>query len=122
MTFIGKTGRRDVPLSAAAAALFDRVAESKLPDAPLFAAPDGKPWKGFTYCKPVAAAVRAAGLPDETILYTLRHTFITECLTGGLSTLDVCRLVGTSLQMIEKHYGHLVMNAARERLAKVALL
>jgi hypothetical protein len=30
--------------------------------------------------------------------------------------------VGTSLMMIEKHYGHLVASAARTRLAKVAML
>jgi len=39
-----------------------------------------------------------------------------------MSTLDVTRLVCTSLAMIEKHYGHLVADAARERLAKVTML
>jgi hypothetical protein len=31
----------------------------------------------------------------------------------GMSTLDVARITGTSLATIEKHYGHLVMRAAR---------
>jgi hypothetical protein len=39
-----------------------------------------------------------------------------------MTTLEVARLVGTSLVMIEKHYGHLVADAARERLAKVEML
>ena len=39
-----------------------------------------------------------------------------------MPTLDVARLVGTSLAMIEKHYGHLALSTARERLAKVQLL
>ena len=39
-----------------------------------------------------------------------------------MSTLDVARLCGTSLAMIERHYGHLVMSAARERLERVNLL
>jgi site-specific recombinase XerD len=55
-------------------------------------------------------------------LYTLRHSFITEALTKGISTLEVARLVGTSVMMIEKHYGHLAAKAARLRLAKVAML
>ncbi|MGH8865200.1 MAG: hypothetical protein ACREA9_07535 [Pyrinomonadaceae bacterium] len=38
------------------------------------------------------------------------------------STLDVARLVGTSIRMIEKHYGHLVASVARERLAQVRRL
>jgi hypothetical protein len=39
-----------------------------------------------------------------------------------MTTLDVARLTGTSVMMIEKHYGHLVASAARERLAKVKML
>jgi hypothetical protein len=31
-------------------------------------------------------------------------------------------MVGTSLTTIKKHYGHVVAETARERLAKVALL
>jgi hypothetical protein len=34
----------------------------------------------------------------------------------------VARITGTSLRMIEKHYGHLVAESARERLARVELL
>jgi len=39
----------------------------------------------------------------------------------GLTTLDVAKLTGTSLAMIDKHYGHLVQTSA-ERLAKVQML
>jgi hypothetical protein len=39
-----------------------------------------------------------------------------------MSTLDVARLTGTSLAMIDAHYGHLVAAAARERLAAVRML
>ena len=35
---------------------------------------------------------------------------------------DAVAAVGTSVMMIEKHYGHLVASAARERLAKVQIL
>jgi hypothetical protein len=40
----------------------------------------------------------------------------------GMTTLDVARIYGTSLAMIERHFGHLVMDAARERLERVHLL
>jgi len=63
-----------------------------------------------------------AQLPGKTCLYTLRHSFISQALLDGVSTLEVSKIVGTSLAMIEKHYGHLVHETARERLARVQML
>jgi len=122
MTFIGKTGSRTVPISAPAAALFKRLAQSKLPAALLFTRDDGKPWAHSDWDKILREAANRAGLPAGTCLYTLRHSFITAAITEGMATLDVARLVGTSITMIDKHYGHLVHSAARERLARVAIL
>jgi hypothetical protein len=68
----------------------------------------------------VQAAVTAADLPAATVLYTLRHSWITTALTSGMGTLDVARLAGTSLLMIEKHYSHLVSDAARIRRRTIA--
>lgn len=116
MTFIGKTGKRSVPLSPQSVALFKRIAQGKLPAAHLFTRDDGKPWAASDWDGLVRAAARAAGLPAGVCLYTLRHSFITEAITGGLSPLDVARFVGTSLVMIDKHYGHLAHTSARERL------
>lgn len=117
MTFIGKTGKRSVPLSPPAVALFKRLAQNRLPAANLFTRDDGKPWAPSDWDKLVRDAATAAKLPPGVCLYTLRHSFITEAITGGLSPLDVARLVGTSLVMIDKHYGHLAQTATRERLA-----
>ena len=47
------------------------------------------------------------------------HGMVT--ITDGLTTLDVAKLTGTSLVMIDKHYGHLVQSSA-ERAAKVQML
>lgn len=126
MTFTGKTGTRTVPLSPAAGKLFARLAKSKLPGARLLMRDDGRPWAHSDWDELVREAAQAAGLPHGartgTCLYTLRHSFITQALTDGMSTLDVARMTGTSVAMIEKHYGHLVLSAARERLARVSLL
>ena len=107
MTFIGKTGPRSVPLSPAAVAVFERCAKGKLPNAPLFPADDGKPWPHSGWDGPLKVVIKAAKLPAATVLYSLRHAAITEMLRAGMSTLDVARLTGTSLAMLEKHYGHL---------------
>jgi hypothetical protein len=55
-------------------------------------------------------------------MYTLRHSFITQALLDGMPTLEVARLVGTSVMENEKHYGRLVADVARQRLAKVRML
>ncbi|MGH8256846.1 MAG: tyrosine-type recombinase/integrase, partial [Steroidobacteraceae bacterium] len=104
----------------------ERLAGGRASQARLFVRDDGRPWAHSGWDDLVRDAARAAGLPGEpgagTCLYTLRHSFITEALLGGLSTLEVARLVGTSVVMIEKHYGHLAVGAARRRLAAVAML
>lgn len=122
MTFVGKTGSRTVPLSPAALAFFKRLAQSKLPTARLFVRDDSKPWAHSDWDELVRNAAARAGLPVGTCLYTLRHSFITTAIVEGMSTLDVARLVGTSVSMIEQHYGHLVHGAVQERLARVKIL
>ncbi len=122
MTFTGKTGPRTVPLGPPALVLFKRLSRGKLPAARILTRDDGKPWAHSDWDELVREAATAARLPSGTCLYTLRHSFITQALTDGMATLDVARLVGTSIGMIEKHYGHLVASAARERLALVRLL
>ncbi len=121
-TFKGKTGTRDVPLSPAATSLFKRLAKNKLPGAPMFTRDDGNAWQHSDWDESLRAAATAAQLPPGVVLYTLRHSFITEALRGGMATLDVARLTGTSLPMIQEHYGHLVAEAARERLALVTMV
>jgi integrase len=122
VTFAAKNAIRTVPLPNAAVALFDRLAQGKLPTDFLFTRDDGKPWAHSDWDELVRAAAQKAGLPAGVCLYTMRHSFITQSLMDGMSTLDVARISGTSLAMIERHYGHLVMNAARERLELVNLL
>jgi integrase len=122
MSFVGKTGRRDVRLSPAALTLFKRLAKNKLPGARLFVRDDGKPWAHSDWDERVREAAKKAKLPEGVCLYTLRHSYISQALSDGIPTLDVARHVGTSLLMIEKHYGHLVAGAAHERMAAVKML
>ena len=49
-----------------------------------------------------------AKLPPGVSAYTLRHSVITDLVRGGLPFLTVAQLSGTSVAMIERHYGHLV--------------
>jgi site-specific recombinase XerD len=122
LTVSGKTGTRTMPLAPAAITLLTNRSEGRGSDELLFTRDDGKPWAHSDWDESVKAAATRAKLPNDVVLYTLRHSFITQLLMDGAPTLEVARLVGTSVQMIEKHYGHLVETATRSRLAKVRLL
>lgn len=120
--FRSKDHDRKIPLSPAAAALFDRLAKGKLPKAHLFTQDGKKVWTPTTWSGLVRDAAARAGLPAGVTLYTLRHCWITDAIVGGMDLLTVAKLAGTSLAMIEKHYGHLVQGAARDKLAQVQFL
>ena len=122
ITLKGKTGVRTIPLSPAALTLFTRLARGKLPGAFLFTRDDGKQWQRSDWDELVRDAAEKAKLPKGVCLYTLRHSWISQAINDGMTTLDVARLTGTSVGMIEKHYGHLVADSARERLAAVVML
>ncbi|MFC5577526.1 tyrosine-type recombinase/integrase [Lysobacter niabensis] len=113
-------GRRLLVEGETAAMLREQV-KSKLPSAPLFAQADGCAWTKDDWKKPIKAAVVAAGLPAEATAYTLRHSVITDLVQGGLDLLTVAQLSGTSVAMIEKHYGHLQRKRAAAALAGLAL-
>ncbi len=117
-----KSGRdRKIILPEATAALFANQVESKLPTAFLFTRDGGEKWGKDAWKGPVKEAARAAGLPDSTTAYTLRHSVITDLIHDGLDTLTVAQLSGTSLAMIEKHYGHLTQSHATKALARLAV-
>lgn len=120
--FRSKDHDRKIPLSPAATALFDRLAKGKLPKAHLFTRDGKKVWTPTDWSELVRDAAARAGLPAGVTLYTLRHCWITDAIVGGMDLLTVAKLAGTSLAMIEKHYGHLVQGAARDKLAQVQFL
>ncbi len=115
-------GDRTITLPRATAAFFETAGKDKLPAAPLFARADGRRWDKDSWKGPVKAAAAAAGLPANATAYALRHSAITDLIAlHKLDTLTVAQLSGTSLQMIDKHYGHLLREHAANALAKLAL-
>lgn len=116
----GKTGARSVPLSDAAVAVFTRIARNKLPAAFLFTRDDGKGWQHSDQDELMREAAKAAKLPKGTVFYTLRHTFIANAIIGGMDLHTVAKITGTSIRMIEEHYGKLLHDDARERLNAIA--
>lgn len=117
-----KAGKdRKITLPDATAAFFEAHCKNKLPGAPLLARSNGKAWDKDAWKYPVKDAVTAAELPAEVTCYSIRHSVITDLVHLGLDTLTVAQLSGTSVLMIERHYGHLTQKHAREALARLAI-
>ena len=117
-----KNGRpRQIAVPQSIADFLATQAKNKLPAAQMFARSGGREWNKDAWKYPVKDAVHAAGLPSGTTAYTLRHSVITDLIRSGLPALTVAQLSGTSVAMIERHYGHLVRNDAEDALAKLAI-
>lgn len=68
-----------------------------------------------------SAAVTAAGLPPDTIMYALRHSSIVRGLRANLPVRLVAALHDTSIEMIEAHYSVHIVDMS-EDLARRALM
>jgi integrase len=119
---VGKTGERRVTLSSQAIEFLRGRLRDKLPTASLLADCYGHRWNKDSWKKRFKTAVRAAGLPEDVVMYTVRHTAISELIAGGMDSFLVAKLAGTSTAMIDKHYGHLRHVQTRQRLDAVVIL
>ena len=87
----------------------------------MFNRPDGGHWTKTQWLKRVKAAAKAADLPAETCAYDLRHSIITDLAQSGLDLFTIATVSGTSVAMVERHYGHLQHDHARRGLETLAL-
>ncbi|QYJ07906.1 tyrosine-type recombinase/integrase [Qipengyuania flava] len=112
---------RQISLPPVIADFFSEQVKGKLPAAPIFARAGGEAWNKDAWKYPIKEAVKAAGVPGAASAYTLRHSVITDLIRARLPILTVAQLSGTSVAMIERHYGHLVRDDAEEALASIAI-
>lgn len=112
----GKTGHRVVSLSTAARLFFAELAADKIGAALLLQRADGLAWDKDWWKKLFTKARKAAKLPDDVVMYSLRHAAISEMIMAGVDVFLIARLAGTSTAMIDKHYGHLNHDKTREIL------
>jgi integrase len=117
----GKTGPRDCYLSDEALAFFKQQCRSKLPEAPLLLSEDGDAWNGYEHGHKVKRAARRAELPSETVFYSLRHYHISKAVGAGLSLLAIARNCGTSVKMIQDHYGKFTPDNMADMMNRVEL-
>lgn len=122
ITLDGKTGRRTVPISPAALMHLKECAGERGMSEPLLALDNGHAFSRYDWRDQIQEARGKAGLGEDVVAYTLRHVAITEMIVAGIDPLSVARLAGTSIAMIQRHYGHLMKDKISAQLALVKVI
>jgi integrase len=86
------------------------LSKATKPDDHVFTIINGKPAK-YLYSDTVQALLEEAGLRDgpngtPRSTYCFRHTYATFRLSDGVDVYILAEQMGTSVKMIEDHYGH----------------
>ncbi len=55
--------------------------------------------------------MKTSGIDRPARIYDLRSTFASNALAASVTVFEVARVMGTSVQMIELHYGALIGDA-----------
>lgn len=106
-----RLSRRAVPLQGIALEALDQL-RAREGSPVLFPNADGGhlDFRNFNrrHWKPVQ---KEAGIDPLRDLYDLRHTYATFALRAGVPVFALSRFMGTSIAMIDLHYGHLAVDS-----------
>jgi len=118
----GKQQRpREVALTAEATQFFNKLSVDVIGAARLLRCSDGTAWNKDKWKVAIRRLCRTNDLPHLK-LYDLRHTAISEMLMAGMDTFSVAKYTGTSVQMIERTYGHLKVDSYREVMERAVFV
>ncbi|MEO8305464.1 MAG: tyrosine-type recombinase/integrase, partial [Betaproteobacteria bacterium] len=115
----GKTGPRNVSLTAESVALLKRLTAKRLPTAYLLPRTDGERWHN-TQHRPMQRALALAKLPLDASFYTLRHSYISRAIEDGMPLSLIAENCGTSLLMIQKNYAKVLARTRRDVIEKTS--
>lgn len=112
---------RPVPFAGDAADVLRQRAAARTGEggAPVFTAPRGGPVGMRALSKRLQALALSADVGKNVTAYSLRHSYGTRMAAAGVPLLDLARIMGTSVQMIERHYGHYCPERGAGHVARV---
>jgi integrase len=86
----------------------------------LFGGPKGGPFDVNNFQRREwGPAIEAAGIAKPARIYDLRSTFASNALAAGITVYELARIMGTSVWMIEAHYGALLDTAHESMLERL---
>ncbi len=99
---------RQVPVRGRALDVLTRLAAERQgeSDGPVFTGVGGQAVNVGYLSKQLQRFATEAGVEKNVTAYSLRHAFGTRMALGGTPLYLLAQLMGTSVAMIEKHYGH----------------
>jgi len=116
-----KTNARHFPLTKQTKAFFVEQAKGKLPEATLLTKNGVDPWGHGDQTKLMREVAEKAELPRSIVFYTLRHSFIADLIDKKMNIFNIAKITGTSIEMIERHYGKLFKDRVIEVLERTSL-
>jgi integrase len=122
VTLNGKTGERQCYLSDVGLAFFAEQVKGKAPRDLIFERDGGGPWRHGDQYRAMHAVVEQAKLPVDTVFYSFRHYHISMAMAAGIAVQIIAENTGTSVRMIELHYGKFMPADRREMLNRIAPL
>ena len=122
LTLSGKTGERLVYLSQQSTDILLRITKPRLPEAYILSKDGGDAWGEKDHSRLFRAAVLKSKLPKEAVFYSLRHYYISKALLARVPVQVIAENCGTSVRMIEQHYGKFMADDRRVMLDMVDII
>ena len=114
-----KRSHREVPLTSGALRALDSLV-TRLDSQYVFAGPRRSPFDVHNFRRREwNPAVESSGTAKPARLYDLRSTFASNALAAGITVYELARIMGTSVGMIEAHYGALLDTAHESLLERL---
>ena len=101
-----KYAKRDVPLTHRATTAIESALEKSRCEYAFTAKGGRKPLSRFWPSEMFRTLKNAAGLPDEAVLHSTRHTFCTRLGEAGADAFTIQKLAGHSSILISQRYVH----------------
>lgn len=95
-----------------------RIVEARIrrqPQGRVFVTNRDSPWTSVNVSVNLRWYAKRLGISPPPSAYGFRHTYATDWLLNGGSIKVLADLIGTSVAMIERHYGHIMVDKDRVR-------
>lgn len=88
---------------------------------PLFQPKSGEKWEYSEMRRRFERLRKRIDANPKLVMYSFRHTWITNAMLSGEDVATIASLAGTSIRMIDEHYGHLSQHESHLEIAALRI-